>query len=83
MSPLSSPLPPPLQLHLSFLFTRLSDASMPVFDFRLAGVTSISFELQRYGSDGRGVGVILFRNADLRRHIVCDGFEASREGGSV
>ncbi|MBE0696626.1 MAG: aspartate aminotransferase family protein [Anaerolineaceae bacterium] len=39
------------------------------FDFSVAGVTSISADLHKYGYAAKGASVILFRNGDLRRHM--------------
>jgi glutamate/tyrosine decarboxylase-like PLP-dependent enzyme len=38
------------------------------WDFRVAGVTSISADLHKYGYSARGASVILYRDRDLRRH---------------
>ncbi len=41
---------------------------VPAFDFRLPGVTSISADTHKYGYAPKGTSVILYRNAELRRH---------------
>ena len=38
------------------------------FDFHVPGVTSISVDLHKYGYAAKGASVILYRNAELRRH---------------
>jgi glutamate/tyrosine decarboxylase-like PLP-dependent enzyme len=40
----------------------------PDFDFRVAGVTSISADLHKYGYAAKGASVILYRTPELRRH---------------
>ncbi|HMZ44407.1 MAG TPA: aminotransferase class V-fold PLP-dependent enzyme [Anaerolineales bacterium] len=40
---------------------------VPAFDFRLAGVTSISVDTHKYGYAAKGTSVILYRNQELRR----------------
>ena len=68
---------------------------VPVFDFRLPGVTSISADTHKYGFGLKGSSVLLYRNADLRRlqyFIVPDwtgglytspGMSGSRSGGVI
>ncbi|MCU0692017.1 MAG: aspartate aminotransferase family protein [Polyangiaceae bacterium] len=41
---------------------------IPPFDFIVPGVTSISADLHKYGYAANGASVILYRNAELRRH---------------
>jgi sphinganine-1-phosphate aldolase len=41
---------------------------IPPFDFRVAGVTSISVDLHKYGYTAKGASVIVHRNKELRRH---------------
>ncbi len=41
---------------------------IPVFDFRLAGVTSISADTHKYGFGLKGTSVLLCRDRALRRH---------------
>jgi sphinganine-1-phosphate aldolase len=41
---------------------------IPRFDFRLPGVTSISADTHKYGYALKGTSVLLYRNAELRRH---------------
>jgi len=41
---------------------------VPLFDFRLPGVTSISADTHKYGYAAKGTSVILYRNPELRRY---------------
>lgn len=68
---------------------------VPVFDFRLPGVTSISADTHKYGFGLKGSSVLLYRTSELRRHqyfIVPDwpgglytspGMSGSRSGGII
>jgi sphinganine-1-phosphate aldolase len=68
---------------------------VPVFDFRLPGVTSISADTHKYGFGLKGSSVLLYRNPELRRRqyfIVPDwpggaytspGMSGSRSGGII
>jgi glutamate/tyrosine decarboxylase-like PLP-dependent enzyme len=68
---------------------------VPVFDFRLPGVTSISADTHKYGFGLKGSSVLLYRTTDLRRlqyFIVPDwtgglytspGMSGSRSGGVI
>jgi len=49
-------------------FVRKLGYPVPDFDFRVPGVTSISADLHKYGYAAKGASVILYRNAELRRH---------------
>jgi sphinganine-1-phosphate aldolase len=42
--------------------------TVPPWDFRVPGVTSISVDLHKYGYAPKGIGVIVHRNRELRRH---------------
>ncbi len=42
---------------------------VPVFDFRLPGVTSISCDTHKYGYSLKGTSTINFRNKDLRHYM--------------
>ncbi|MBW2434817.1 MAG: aminotransferase class V-fold PLP-dependent enzyme [Deltaproteobacteria bacterium] len=42
--------------------------AVPLFDFRLPGVTSISADTHKYGYAAKGTSVILYRNPALRRY---------------
>ncbi|MEM6990861.1 MAG: aminotransferase class V-fold PLP-dependent enzyme [Myxococcota bacterium] len=41
---------------------------VPEFDFSLPGVTSMSADTHKYGYAAKGTSVVLYRNAELRRH---------------
>jgi glutamate/tyrosine decarboxylase-like PLP-dependent enzyme len=41
---------------------------IPPFDFRLAGVTSMSADTHKYGYAAKGTSVVLYRGRELRRH---------------
>jgi len=41
---------------------------VPPFDFRLAGVTSMSADTHKYGYAAKGTSVVLYRGTDLRRY---------------
>jgi glutamate/tyrosine decarboxylase-like PLP-dependent enzyme len=43
---------------------------VPPWDFRVPGVTSISADIHKYGWGVKGSSVILFRNAELRSHLI-------------
>jgi glutamate/tyrosine decarboxylase-like PLP-dependent enzyme len=42
--------------------------SVPPFDFRLPGVTSMSADTHKYGYAAKGTSVVLYRNHDLRHY---------------
>jgi len=42
---------------------------IPVFDFRLPGVTSMSADTHKYGFTSKGTSVVLFKNPKLRSHM--------------
>jgi len=42
---------------------------IPLFDFRVPGVTSISVDTHKYGYATKGTSVVLFRNEDYRRSM--------------
>lgn len=46
---------------------RLGD-SVPDFDFKVPGVTSMSVDLHKYAYCPKGASVLLYRDAELRRH---------------
>lgn len=41
---------------------------VPPWDLRVPGVTSVSADLHKYGFAAKGASVVLYRDADLRRH---------------
>jgi len=69
--------------------------NIPVFDFRLPGVTSISADTHKYGYGLKGTSVLSWRDASLRRHhyfvqadwkggmYVSPGLAGSRSGGLI
>ena len=68
---------------------------IPVFDFRLPGVTSISADTHKFGYALKGTSVLLYRNSTLRRYqyfsypdwpggiYMSPGLSGSRSGGVV
>jgi sphinganine-1-phosphate aldolase len=69
--------------------------AVPPFDFRVAGVTSISADIHKYGYAAKGASTVLYRDMDLFRHQLfayvdwCGGVYASatipgtRPGGAI
>jgi glutamate/tyrosine decarboxylase-like PLP-dependent enzyme len=49
-------------------FVRRLGYPVTPFDFSVPGVTSMSADLHKYGYAAKGASVILYRNAELRRH---------------
>ena len=47
-------------------YTRLGD-DIPLFDFRVDGVTSISMDLHKYAYTPKGASTLLYRSRDIRR----------------
>jgi sphinganine-1-phosphate aldolase len=68
---------------------------LPLFDFRVPGVTSISADTHKYGYALKGTSVLLYRNSDLRKYqyftfpdwpggiYFSPGLSGSRSGGVV
>ncbi|MCB9640233.1 MAG: aspartate aminotransferase family protein [Myxococcales bacterium] len=50
-------------------YRRLGE-DIPLFDFRVPGVTSISMDLHKYAFAPKGASVVLHRNKDLRRYQI-------------
>lgn len=50
-------------------YRRLGE-EIPLFDFRVPGVTSISMDFHKYAFAPKGASVILYRNKDLRLHQI-------------
>ncbi|RLN54909.1 hypothetical protein BBJ28_00020288 [Nothophytophthora sp. Chile5] len=48
-------------------FARELRPELPVFDFALPGVTSMSCDTHKYGYAAKGTSVVLYKNADIRR----------------
>lgn len=49
-------------------FLERSGYSIPLFDFRVPGVTSISADLHKYGYSAKGASTVIYRNSELRRY---------------
>ena len=76
-------------------FVRQLDPSVPAFDLRVPGVSSISADLHKYGYAVKGVSCILFRDTRLQAHqrFVYDdpvsgyystpNFAGTRTGGAI
>ncbi len=76
-------------------FVRKLGYPVPDFDLSVAGVTSMSADLHKYGYAAKGASVILYRSRDLRRHqfhVTTDwpggiyaspGMAGTRPGGSI
>jgi glutamate/tyrosine decarboxylase-like PLP-dependent enzyme len=52
-------------------FVRQLGYPVPDFDLSVPGVTSLSVDLHKYAYAAKGASVILYRDADLRRHQFC------------
>jgi glutamate/tyrosine decarboxylase-like PLP-dependent enzyme len=55
-------------LHLSFM--RKLEYDVPVFDFTVPGVTSISTDLHKYGYAAKGCSVVMYRNKNIRKYQI-------------
>ncbi|WP_052409449.1 aminotransferase class V-fold PLP-dependent enzyme [Paraburkholderia oxyphila] len=74
---------------------QLGFPNIPVFDFRLPGVTSISADTHKYGYGLKGTSVLAWRDASFRRYQYCivpdwtggkyfsPGMAGSRSGGLI
>ncbi len=49
-------------------FARQLGYKIPAFDFSVPGVTSMSVDTHKFGMAHKGTSVVLYRNADIRRH---------------
>ncbi len=49
-------------------FMEMNGETLPEWDFRVPGVTSISADLHKYGYAAKGASSILYRNLDLLKH---------------
>ncbi|OFZ17646.1 MAG: hypothetical protein A2X86_01760 [Bdellovibrionales bacterium GWA2_49_15] len=49
-------------------FYRKLGQAVPPFDFTLPGVTSLSVDLHKYAYAAKGASVVLYKNAEYRRH---------------
>ncbi|CEG43597.1 sphingosine-1-phosphate lyase [Plasmopara halstedii] len=48
-------------------FARQLRQDIPVYDFALPGVTSMSCDTHKYGYGSKGTSVVLYKNSDIRR----------------
>ena len=53
-------------------FVRMNGGDIPPFDFELAGVSSMSADLHKYGYCAKGASTVLFRSAELHEQMVFD-----------
>ena len=53
-------------------FVRMNGCAIAPFDFKLAGVRSMSADLHKYGYCAKGASTVLFRSEDLRKFMVFD-----------
>lgn len=51
-------------------FVRMNGADLPAFDFSVAGVSSMSADLHKYGYCAKGASTVFFRSEDLRQRMV-------------
>ena len=47
---------------------KLGEHEVPPFDFSVPGVTSMSVDTHKFGMAHKGTSVVLYRNAEYRRH---------------
>lgn len=55
-------------IHLSFM--RKLGYDIPDFDFTIAGVTSISADMHKYGYAAKGCSVIMYRSKEIRKYQI-------------
>ncbi|MDR3497844.1 MAG: aspartate aminotransferase family protein [Parvibaculum sp.] len=53
-------------------FVRMNGGGIPPFDFEVAGVSSMSADLHKYGYCAKGASTVLFRSEALRAHMIFD-----------
>lgn len=53
-------------------FVEMNGAALPAWDFRVAGVRSISSDLHKYGYCSKGASTLLFRDKLMREHMKFD-----------
>ncbi len=53
-------------------FVRMNGGGIPPFDFGVAGVSSMSADLHKYGYCAKGASTVLFRSEALRAHMIFD-----------
>lgn len=44
------------------------EEQFPLFDLRVPGVRTVSFDLHKYGSAPKGCSIVVYRDTELRRH---------------
>jgi len=52
-------------------FMEKAGFKLPLFDFRVSGVTSISCDPHKYGFAAKGSSVVMFANRSLRHYMYC------------
>jgi len=53
-------------------FVRMNGADLPAFDFSVAGVSSMSGDLHKYGYAAKGASTVFFRSETLHAHMPFD-----------
>jgi len=53
-------------------FVRMNGADLPAFDFSVAGVSSMSADLHKYGYAAKGASTVFFRTEALKAHMPFD-----------
>lgn len=53
----------------SLAYARIAGDSVPASDFEVPGVTSIAFDLHKYGFSPKGASLLLFRDTDYRSGV--------------
>jgi len=53
-------------------FVRMNGGDIPPFDFEVAGVSSMSADLHKYGFCAKGASTVLFRSQELWKRMVFD-----------
>lgn len=53
-------------------FVRMNGADLPAFDFSVAGVSSMSGDLHKYGYASKGASTVFFRSEALKAHMPFD-----------
>ncbi|MFT5114155.1 MAG: sphinganine-1-phosphate aldolase [Parasphingorhabdus sp.] len=76
-------------------FARHIDHTIPMFDFAVPGVTSMSADIHKYGYAAKGISALLLRDANLERYqrstfdnwpsglYATDNISGSRSGGAL
>ncbi|TVR94360.1 MAG: aspartate aminotransferase family protein [Wenzhouxiangellaceae bacterium] len=52
------------------MYLPFAGPDVPIFDFRVAGVTQLSMDFHKWGYAAKGASCILYRSADIRRHQI-------------